>query len=463
MSPLSVRRFRAERLLRGQFEALRAGVIAAARARLRGSGVRLEEEDLEVCYASAWQGLYTAVLDGQEIENPAAWLALVTFRRAIDEHRVRGRAPGGADLTLLDMDAPHARAKLAAHEPDLAGEIDDRTKLRQLFEGLRGRLNAREREAAVLCYLQGLSRAQAAERMGVSEARMRKLMEGSGVGRPGVAGKVGALVETIRDGGWCEEQGSLMRAFAYGVLDPDGERYQLALLHSGDCPSCRAYVTSLRGLAATLPPVFLPWGLGAAALARVGGAHAGVAVGAAGSGGVATGGVGSGGGASAGALSASGAAGAGAGASGFAGGGWLFAGGAKLAAGCVLALSVGAGCVALDLGARHPRAPTHDRRNITHTLDVTFNTTAVDARGVGPVDSAGPSHANAGTPELTPAGKVSREFGPENTASASARTVARSERPLARAARILPTPATEVASPGTTAATAGAEREFSPG
>ncbi len=438
MSPLSVRRYRAERLLRGQFEALRAGVIAAARARLRGSGVALDQDDLEVCYAAAWQGLYTAMLDGQEIENPAAWLALVTFRRAVDEHRARGRAAGGADLAALDTDEPHARAKLPAHEPDLAGEIDDRRMLRQLFEALRGRLSPREREAAVLCYLQGLSRAQAAARMGVSEARMRKLMEGSGVGRPGVAGKVGALVETIRDGGWCEEQGSLMRAFAYGVLDPDGERYQLALLHSGDCPSCRAYVTSLRGLAAALPPVFLPWGLGAAALARVGGA----------------------GGASAGALSASGAAGAGA--SGVAGGGWLFAGATKLAAGCVLALSVGAGCVALDAGSHHQHAPAH-RRNIRHTLDVTFNTTAVDARGAPLVGSSGASAAHAATTKLTPAGRVSREFGPEGTTSASAGTVARSEGPRARGARISPASTTEAAASGGAGTASAAEREFSPG
>src|ERR1019366_4959555 len=86
--------------------------------------------------------------------------------------------------------------------------------------------------------------------MGISEARMRKLMDGQGPGRPGVAGKVGELAETIRDGSWCEEQGSLMRGLAYGILDPDGERYQLALMHRSECPACRAYVTSLRGLAA---------------------------------------------------------------------------------------------------------------------------------------------------------------------------------------------------------------------
>ena len=83
---------------------------------------------------------------------------------------------------------------------------------------------------------------------------MRKLMEGRGPRAPGVAAKVGALVETIGAGGWCEEQGSLMRALAYGILDPDGERHRLAQLHRHACPACRAYVRSLRGLAAVLPP-----------------------------------------------------------------------------------------------------------------------------------------------------------------------------------------------------------------
>ena len=194
---------------------------------------------------------------------------------------------------------------------------------------------------------------------------MRKLMDGQGAGRPGVAGKVGELAETIRVGGWCEEQGSLMRGLAYGILDPNGERYRLALIHRSECPACRAYVVSLRGLAAVLPPVFLPWGLGAQVLARAGGAaHAGAGIGAHPGAGAPAGSVaGSGSGAQAvgevgGAVSASGAVGMG----GAAGGSWLLAGGplsAKLAVGCVLALGVGAGCVALTEAPEHPRAPRH--------------------------------------------------------------------------------------------------------
>src|SRR2546423_5491767 len=190
MSPISLRRYRADRLLRREFDALRAQVLASARARLRASGARLDTADLDACYAQAWQGLYTALLAGEEISNVAGWLVVVTSRRAIDEHRARMREP--------HRDLEHeGRAAICERpqERDLAAELDDRVRVRQLFEGLRGRLSEREREAAVLCYLQGLSRSQAAALMGLSEARMRKLMEGRGAGRPGVARKVGMLVE----------------------------------------------------------------------------------------------------------------------------------------------------------------------------------------------------------------------------------------------------------------------------
>jgi DNA-directed RNA polymerase specialized sigma24 family protein len=465
VSPQTVRRFRAERLLRKEFEGLRGRVLAAVRARLRAGGVTLDGSDLEGCYSAAWQGLYMRMLEGEEIENPTAWLVLVTFRRAIEEHRARGRVQRLSERMQGGAPPSWRRQQHPAHERDLAGELDDRTRLRQLFEGLRGRLSTREREAAALCYLQGLTRAQAAARMGVSEARMRKLMEGAGPGRPGVSGKVGALVEAIRDGAWCEQQGSLMRAFAFSVLDPDGERYQLAVAHCEDCPACRAYVLSLRGLAATLPPTLLPLGLGAAALAREG-ARAGVAgAGASGAGGT-------------GALSASGAAGvgAGAGASG-AGGGWLLAGGAKLAAGCVLALSVGAGCVALSVGPSHPHRAAHVHR-APHALSarVAPRSSALAAAPVQVVVSA-PRGTHAGRARaqaaaLTPSARASREFGPEQELAVASH--AGSQPVTAHAASADSTPETEPASVSAASPSAGqssapsgatsaAEREFSPG
>ena len=97
MSPLSLRRYRAERLLREEFEALRGRVLANVKGRLRAGGASLDQGDLDGCYAQAWQGLYAAVLEGQEIENPAGWLVLVTFRRAIESTRA-GRAHRGGIL-----------------------------------------------------------------------------------------------------------------------------------------------------------------------------------------------------------------------------------------------------------------------------------------------------------------------------------------------------------------------------
>src|SRR5581483_9763581 len=103
----------------------------------------------------------------------------------------------------------------------------------------------------------------------------RKLMDGSSRRRPGVAGKLGELVADVRDGRWCGEQASLMRALAFGVLDPEGERYRVASVHRRECPACRAYVASLRGLSAALPPVLAPLRMGPLALSHAAGSSAG--------------------------------------------------------------------------------------------------------------------------------------------------------------------------------------------
>jgi DNA-directed RNA polymerase specialized sigma24 family protein len=270
MSASRLSRYRAERLLRKDFAGLRAKVLAIVRSQLRAKGITLDASDLEACYAQAWHGLYATVLDGETVESPSAWLVLVTFRRAIDESRSASR------IGVVEGEGIGSfPRRLDASANDLAAELDDRALLRHVFEGMRASLSKRECEAAALCYLQGLTRAEAAERMGISEARMGKLMEGAGAGRPGVAGKVGGLLETIKAGGWCEQQSSLMRAYAFGILDPEGDRHALAVVHCRECPACRAYVASLRGLASILPlPLLSPL-----ALAGAGGAGATVAKG----------------------------------------------------------------------------------------------------------------------------------------------------------------------------------------
>jgi RNA polymerase sigma factor (sigma-70 family) len=490
MSPPSIRHYRAERLLRDEFERLRERVLASASARLRAGGARLDDSDLDAAYSQAWQGLYAAVLDGQRIDNPAGWLALVTYRRAIDEQRARerarrvalasvGEAVGAPDRSARRGSALGAGARAGAvpQEPDLAAELDDRTKLRHLFEALRARLDAREQQAATLCYLQGLSRAEAAARMGVSEARMRKLMDGRGGGSLGVAGKLGALVETIGAGRWCEEQGSLMRGFAYGILDPDGERHTLASKHQSECPACRAYVLSLRGLAAALPPLpsllhlALAAGAGGKVLLGGGGAGTGTAA-ATGSGAGASAGVG----ASAAGLSASGAAGAGA-----VGGGWWLAGplAGKLALGCALALGVGVGCVALDphvLGggaAMHGR-PRRSSRAVRRALAARKAPLAALSARASPVQDAATAGASArGTEAGVPVArstKAVREFGPERAVSPATGDSGARSRHLARIASVATSgPARDGTGDGGSAvrgsspAASAAQREFSPG
>jgi DNA-directed RNA polymerase specialized sigma24 family protein len=497
MSPLPLRRYRAERLLRQEFGALRAEVLAVVRGRLHVRGIHLDEVDLEACYAAAWQGLYAVLLAGREVANPTGWLTVVTFRRAIDEHRTRARSP----VQLAQVDGEDLEP-FPVESSDLAAALDDRTRLRQLFEAMCGRLNARECEAASLCYLQGLSRAQAAERMGIGEAAMGKLMDGRGPGRPGVAAKVGELLHTIRGGGWCEQQASQMRGLAFGILDPEGERYRLARLHQRECPACRAYILSLRGLAAVLPPLALPWGLGAvvgagaAAGAGAGatgagagaGTGAGVGVGAGSAGATAgTGGAGAGGaGVGVGALSASGAAGVGG-----AGGGWLLGGslGAKLAVSCLLALGVG--CVALTVAPHHAvgasRRPhrDHDRGAYMARMD-----TAPVPRRVGGL-SAVPGAAPGGSPRVGRRGsrmvaagasahsaaarQAQREFGLEQTSTRASAAGVANDRvaslpaapgATARSASVgVPTSRRSIApgAPERGAAPSQAEREFGPG
>jgi RNA polymerase sigma factor (sigma-70 family) len=496
MGSMLLHRFRAERLLHEEFESLRAGVTGTVAARLRVAGVHLSADDLDACYAAAWHGLYAAMLDGQEIDSAAAWLTLVTHRRAIDEHRARGRiecAPidDRDDATGAGLDAPSrafaAAALAAAQRHDLATDLDDRIRIRQLLEALRARLNSREREAAALCYLQGLSRAEAAAQMGISESRMRKLMEGRGSARPGVCAKLGALVETIAAGRWCEEQGSLMRGFAYGILDPRGERYGLARAHQAACPSCRAYVLSLRGLAAVLPPVpaMLHLVLGAGAAGGAGAATAGVSSGSGAASGAGATVPAAGSGAGGAALSASGAAGAGA-----AGGGWWLAGGplgAKLAVGCLLALGVGAGCVALEGRPQNGRVVTHGhsartgakRRGGSASDGIVQQHVALSAVTPAAATAAqAPAQGARRLAAVADSARAAREFGPEQVGrggASSAQGAPQAPAAVARAASAGPGSgvSSAVAAPtsarqGASGAPAGASapaaaREFAPG
>ncbi len=449
-----LRRYRAERLLRKDFAGLRGKVLAVVRAQLRGKGVTLDPADLEACYAQAWQGLYASVLEGEQIENPTAWLVLVTFRRAIDESRAASRTG-----VLGDGDLGSYSRQLDAGAPDLASELDDRTRLRHVFEAMRATLSERECEAASLCYLQGLSRAEAARRMGVSEARMRKLMEGAGPARPGVAAKVGELLETIRAGGWCEQQASLMRAYAFGILDPQGERHALAAAHCDECPACRAYVASLRGLASVLPLPLLPrfalaGASGTAATAGGGAAGAGGGAGA-GSAAAAASGAGAGSATAAGS-GVGGAAGAGAGgagsATGLAGGSGLFGSLAAKLALAAAAVVFGSGYALLGNPARGS-APA---RPPAHVAGAVSSAAALPARfpagALDPMRRSPSPRRRSARPPHSPAHRVPRSHAAPPASEAAAREFSPE--------RVGPVPAVPARSSAAPSPSTGAGNEF---
>jgi hypothetical protein len=209
------------------------------------------------------------------------------------------------------------------------------------------------------------------------------------------------------------------------VLDPAGERQRIAVAHLRGCPACRRRVASLRGLAVVLPPVLTFPGAGKAGLAAlVAGGHGAAAPAP---------------------LGASAAAGSGA-----AGGGWAVGGSglaAKLAAGCLLVLGVGAGCAVLGRSAHRGGHSSPPAWRNTAGLPPRIEPGAVP-RSAGPV----PVRPRPASETPRPAGQQ-REFTPEQPPpSAPSARVARTATDRSRATGVTPS-----------AGANAAEHEFAPG
>ncbi|HEX3451775.1 MAG TPA: hypothetical protein VHS26_00620, partial [Solirubrobacteraceae bacterium] len=150
----------------------------------------------------------------------------------------------------------------------------------------------------------------------------------------------------------------------------------------------------------------------------------------------------------------------------------------KLAAGCLLALGVGAGCVALGGGATSVQHRAHQRHATTRRsgdpLSRAASAQTLAAIASAPAassaaPSAAPSSAS-GASGGSPARQASREFGPEQSIAGGGQShSATAAPPLARAASVGPTGA---APPAVTSSEAGggqsagvpaAQREFAPG
>ena len=231
---------RFERVIAECYESLKPEVLATVRGKLAVDSLHPDPSDLEAAYNAAWHALYERSREhGEEVGNLGGWLATITYRRAIDDvrrARMKYRAPisVGEGLTQL------------GYEHDVDGEIADRQRYHQWLMSVRLRLNAREQQAVSLCVLHEHSRRDASDIMGIDIKRLDKIMVAANK-------KLGGLLEAISRGEWCEDQRSLIKAYAFGLHEEGGERHALAVAHVTECQACAAYVRSLRGLSGIVP------------------------------------------------------------------------------------------------------------------------------------------------------------------------------------------------------------------
>ncbi|MEJ7786890.1 MAG: hypothetical protein WKF96_18980 [Solirubrobacteraceae bacterium] len=231
---------RFERVIAEHYESLKPEVLATVRGKLVVDSLHPDPSDLDAAYNAAWHALYEQSRShGDEVSNLGGWLATITYRRAIDDvrsARMKHRAP-----VAVGEGTSHL-----GYEHDVDGEIADRQRYHQWLVSVRLRLDAREQQAVSLCVLHEHSRRDASDIMGVDIKRLDKIMVAANK-------KLAGLLEAINRGDWCEDQRSLIKAYAFGLHDEGGERHALALAHVMECQGCAAYVRSLRGLSVAVP------------------------------------------------------------------------------------------------------------------------------------------------------------------------------------------------------------------
>jgi DNA-directed RNA polymerase specialized sigma24 family protein len=242
----------AESFLVDEYEGSKGEVQRTVAAKLGDAAAAV---DLDGAYNEAWHALYLRLESGDTVDNHKAFLVTVVYRRALSERRA-GRLEQATDTEELGA---------VGVEQDIDARLDAEMQLRHFTQGLRAQLDERELQAAALTYLYGLSRPEAAKLIGIAPRRMEKLMDRA-------SKRINAVIGAVRPGELCDEFDSMVRAFAVGMLDENGERYQLARDHLETCSSCRRKVLVLRGLGAITPPLPAAFGTLAAAGAASAGA-----------------------------------------------------------------------------------------------------------------------------------------------------------------------------------------------
>lgn len=253
---------RFEQVISAHYESLKPEVLATVRGKLAVDSLHPDPSDLDAAYNAAWHALYEqSRRRDEEVSNLGGWLAKITYRRAIDDVRrahIKYRAPVAVGEGIGQL----------GYEHDVDAELADRQRYHQWLMSVRLRLSEREQQAVSLCVLHEHSRRHASDMMGIDIKRLDKIMVAANK-------KLGGLLEAINRGDWCQEQRSLIKAFALGLHEEGGERHELAVAHVMECQACAAYVRSLRGLAVIVPAPALLMSAAATGGGILGGAAAG--------------------------------------------------------------------------------------------------------------------------------------------------------------------------------------------
>jgi DNA-directed RNA polymerase specialized sigma24 family protein len=232
----------ADALARANLKRLESVVVNAVQGKLQARKMWLDKSDLEAAYNLGWHGVCQYIAQGEEVSNLTGFLIDITYKRAFDIYRQR-------------HEGQHADADLATRSAngDVVDQVDDQLKIQELIARMKRRLNENERKAVTLCLLHGFRRREAADMLGIEQASFQRIMDSA-------TKKLGGIVAEIDARGCGEDEWSrLLRSYALGLLSETDRDYARAVKHVKECEACDRYVMGLKGLAAVLPPVGLPF------------------------------------------------------------------------------------------------------------------------------------------------------------------------------------------------------------
>jgi len=233
----------ADALANANLKQLEAVVVNAVQGKLHAHKMWLDKSDLEAAYNLGWHGVCQHIISqGEEVTNLTGFLIDITYKRAFDIYRQR-------------HEGQHADADLATHSAngDVVDQVDDQLKIQELIARMKRRLNENERKAVTLCLLHGFRRREAADMLCIEQASFQRIMDSA-------TKKLGGIVAEIDARGCGEDEWArLLRNYALGLLSETDRDYARAMEHLQECGACDRYVMGLKGLAAVMPPVGLPF------------------------------------------------------------------------------------------------------------------------------------------------------------------------------------------------------------